>query len=93
MGVPVITLSGERHAARVGASLLTRIGLANLVGTNSNDYRNITLQLAKDPVRLQNLRAGMRKRIRESPLCDAFSFSKDLESAFQNMWRERYDNQ
>ena len=93
MGVPVITLNGERHASRVGASLLTRIGLCNLVGTSSDDYRNIALQLAKDPERLKNLRAGMRKRMLESPLCDAVSFSKDLGLAYLNMWREQHDNQ
>ena len=93
MGVPVITLSGERHASRIGASLLTRIGLSNLVAINSDDYHDITLQLAKDRVGLRILRAGMRNRMRESPLCDAISFSKDIEAAYQNMWREWCDNQ
>jgi len=93
MGVPVVTLSGERHASRVGASLLNRIGLGNLVGATSDDYFNIALQLAKDPARLTNLRAGMRNRMLESPLCDAISFSKDLESAYHNMWREWHDKQ
>jgi predicted O-linked N-acetylglucosamine transferase (SPINDLY family) len=88
MGVPVITLAGERHAARVGVSLLTRVGLTELIAQSPEEYVKLAVELAADTERLVQLRAGMRERMKHSPLCDAKSFTRDLETAYRGMWRE-----
>ena len=61
MGVPVITLRGHRHAGRVGASLLTQIGLMDLIANSTEEYVEIALTLAGNPGRLDYLRRTIRK--------------------------------
>jgi predicted O-linked N-acetylglucosamine transferase (SPINDLY family) len=87
MGVPVISLAGDRHAARVGVSLLTRVGLTELIAQKPEEYVKRAVELAGDTERLVTLRAGMRERMKHSPLCDAKSFTRDLEEAYREMWR------
>lgn len=87
MGVPVVTLRGDRHAARVGASLLTHVGLAELIAEDEDAVIRIASDLAAAPERLAALRAGLRVRVAESPLCDSAGFARDVEDAFGAMWR------
>jgi predicted O-linked N-acetylglucosamine transferase (SPINDLY family) len=88
MGVPTVTLKGDRHSARVGESLLTRIGLPDLVAANAEDYVRIAARLAEDRPRLAVLRSGMRDRMRKSPLMDAARFTANLEAAYRELWCE-----
>jgi predicted O-linked N-acetylglucosamine transferase (SPINDLY family) len=82
MGVPVITLAGGHHAARVGASLLTGIGMDELVASSREEYLGIAARLAGDVERLALLRKQLRQRVAQSPICDARGFARDMEEAF-----------
>ena len=84
MGIPVITLAGERQVSRMGLSILSTIGLAQLVAYTPQEYVNICLQLTNNLNYLQTLRTGMRDRMR--PLMDAAVFTHHLESAYRKMW-------
>ena len=86
MGVPVITLLGERHAARVGASLLTRLGLTELIAADIDDYVAKASALAADTKRLAGLRAGLRPRFAASALGDPVQFARDVEAAYRDIW-------
>ncbi len=88
MGTPLLTLVGHRHAARVGASLLTAVGLEELIATNFDDCVARAVALAGAPARLAALRVSMRERLRASPLCDAERFTRNLEGIYRNLWRE-----
>ena len=86
MGLPVVTLAGKSHVSRVGASMLTNIGLADLIATSNDDYVNIASGLATDLQRLKALRRGLRDRMLNSPLTDARRFTRHLESRLRQIW-------
>ena len=88
MGVPVVALAGARHSGRVGVSLLNAVGLAGCVAGDGEDYVRIAVELARDPERLAELRAGLRPRMAASPLCDGPRFARSFESALRDLWRE-----
>lgn len=87
MGVPVITLLGERHSGRVGASLLTRLGLEELIARTADDYVGIAAALADDGERLAAMHRDLRQRMAASSLCDGASFTRTLEEGYRTMWR------
>jgi predicted O-linked N-acetylglucosamine transferase (SPINDLY family) len=70
MGVPLVTLLGDRHAARVGASLLTAIGHPEWIARSPADYVRIAAGLAADQERRRSLRTGLRAELLGSPLMD-----------------------
>jgi predicted O-linked N-acetylglucosamine transferase (SPINDLY family) len=86
MGVPVVTLRGNRHAGRMVASLLTCVGLQELVAETPADYVRTAAGLAADVPRLAALRAGLRERMAGSPLCDGAAFAAEIEAAYRRMW-------
>jgi protein O-GlcNAc transferase len=87
MGVPVVTLRGDRHAGRVGASLLTQIGLTDLIANSIEEYLEIAVALANNPERLSDLRRVLRPRMAASRLCDEPGFARKMEGAFRTMWQ------
>lgn len=88
MGVPTLTLAGERHAGRVGASLLSQVGLTDWIAASPGDLVEKAKALTRDRDALADLRAGLRDRLAGSSLCDAAGFSQKLESTYRRMWRD-----
>lgn len=88
MGVPVVSLGGEWHQTRVGASLLRRVGLDGLAVDTAAAYRDAAARLAGDLDRLTALRAGLRQTMADSPLCDAARFARAVEEAYRGAWRK-----
>lgn len=89
MGVPVVTLAGQRYVERISASKLTALGLTDLIATSREEYLEIALSLAHDPARRRGLRENLRARMAHSPLCDGPGLARAMESAYMTMW-ERY---
>jgi len=87
MGVPVITLSGDRHVGRVGASILTNVGLTDFIAQDIDGYIQLAVEKASNTNYLKDVRKGLRERMLGAPLCDGRSFASDVESAYQEMWR------
>jgi protein O-GlcNAc transferase len=87
MGVPVVTLAGPSHVSRVGVSLLSCIGLPELIAQSPEEYVSIAVGLAGDFARLAELRRTLRERMRASPLMDAPRFARNIEAAYRQMWR------
>lgn len=86
MGVPVLTLKGDRHAGRVGSSLLSAAGLEELIAEDADDFVAKASALATDLPRLASLRQALRQRLVESPLCDATALARAVEAAYRTMW-------
>ncbi len=87
MGVPVITLTGDRHAGRVGLSLLTAAGLEKLVANTETEYIDIAKDLSADLNALSTMRAGLREKTQASTLCDNTAFTKKMETAYREIWK------
>jgi predicted O-linked N-acetylglucosamine transferase (SPINDLY family) len=87
MGVPIVTLSGRTAVGRGGRSILSNIGLSELVAETPDEYVKIASALARDPGRLREMRAGLRERMERSPLRNGRGFARDVEEAYRQMWR------
>ncbi|HXA47294.1 MAG TPA: tetratricopeptide repeat protein, partial [Burkholderiaceae bacterium] len=88
MGVPVLTLVGDRFLSRIGQSILHNAGLPDWIATNADDYVNKAVQHASDLQSLANLRSGLRERVLHSPLFDAPRFAHHFEAALRGMWTQ-----
>lgn len=87
MGVPVVTLAGELHMSRVGATLLPAAGLPELVAASADDYVRIAVNLARDAARRLAMRSHMRARLLASPLLDHSSLVSGLERELRAAWK------
>jgi predicted O-linked N-acetylglucosamine transferase (SPINDLY family) len=87
MGVPIVTLAGRRRASRMTASVLMMTGLTELIAERPEQYVEIASQLVADPQRLAHTRGELRDRVRASRLCDGPAFTRDLETAYEMLWR------
>ena len=87
MGVPVLTLPGDRPASRQTAAFLASVDLRECLASSPSDYVARATATASDPQRLAEIRHTLRARMAASPLCDGPRFARALEAAFQRMWR------
>jgi protein O-GlcNAc transferase len=88
LGVPVLTLVGDRPSARAGLSLLTTAGFPELIANSPVQFLEQAANLANDRVRLRELRKNVGLRMRQSVLADAPRFARNVESAYREMWRK-----
>jgi len=88
MGVPVVTLAGRTHVARVGLSLVSHLGFPKWAVESADAYVAKCRELTSDLPGLARLRLGLREQMRQSPLCDAPQFIGHLETAFRDVWRQ-----
>jgi predicted O-linked N-acetylglucosamine transferase (SPINDLY family) len=98
MGVPAIALYGDRSESRIGASLLARVGLQDLVASNLADYVAAAVRLAADRPRLSALRQTLRQRFLESPLGNPAPVTRDMEAFYaeavaKELRRSQYERQ
>ena len=87
MGVPVITLAGRTAVGRGGVSILSNLGLPELIAQTPEQYVAIAVDGPAIRTRLAALRAGLRQRMQASPLMDGKQYAADVEAAFRRMWQ------
>jgi len=89
MGVPVVTLVGNRHGSRFGYSILKNIDLEEGIAYIEEEYIEKALALASDVERLNDLHKGrLRKKMLVSPLMDGKHYMRELEQAYQKIWHD-----
>ena len=86
MGVPVITLLGDRHAARVSASLLQAAGLQEWVADSVEAFVRVASTLSRDRSALARWRGALREHLRASPLLDAPAHAARLHAALRDLY-------
>jgi predicted O-linked N-acetylglucosamine transferase (SPINDLY family) len=85
MGVPLLTLAGPRHAARVGASLLDLTPNSGVVATDWAEYRVRAIELASDNTLYRAFADGLAERVRGGALADGGSLAARMNEAFARM--------
>ena len=88
MGVPIITLKGDRHAGRVGVSLLTRTEMTDFIADTIDEYIAKAIEFSGKIDLLADIRTNMRDRLSKSPLCNAQDFTRNLEETYRMLWRK-----
>jgi predicted O-linked N-acetylglucosamine transferase (SPINDLY family) len=88
MGVPVVTLAGRTHVARVGLSLVSHVGHPEWAAATPETYLAKCRELISDLPALAALRLHLREQMRQSPLCDAPGLVAHLEAVYRDMWRQ-----
>ena len=87
MGTPVVTFAGDRHAARVGASILTHAGLPDLVARDRQSYIELAVTLGMDRDKLAKIRRGLRERFAQSPVMDGARLARETEKIIRVAWQ------
>lgn len=89
MGLPVVTCAGDAFASRMAGSLLTAMGVPELITYNLEDYYRLALDLALDGEKLKDVRDKIRSNRDTSSLFDCGRFTRNLEQACMRMMEEQ----
>lgn len=89
MGVPVLTLTGDRFIGRQGVGLMENAGLHAWVAKDKKSYIELAIQHSTAITELAKLRNGLRQQVLDSPVFDAKRFAAHFEQALWGMWRDR----
>ena len=87
-GLPVLTLIGSSFAGRVAASLLSAIGLPELITYTQEEYEALAIELALHPKKLADIQLKLAKNRLTAPLFDTPLFTKNLEAAYLRMYQQ-----
>lgn len=90
MGVPVLTFRGDRPCSRLSSSVLTAMGLPDLIGANRQEYIDLAVQWAGKSARIAELRMQLRGLVAEHLGAAAWMphYERALETIWQT-WRQR----
>jgi predicted O-linked N-acetylglucosamine transferase (SPINDLY family) len=83
MGVPVVTLVGQRHAERTGYSMLVNLGVIDTIANNESEYVSLAARLATDSAFMMSVRAAIRGGLANSALTDMPRHTRALEAAYE----------
>lgn len=87
MGVPVISMTGERLVSRCAAATLDAVGMNVCVARDAADYQLRAIELASDLDRLAAIRAGLRRAVTRSRICNADRYARNLGRVYRAVWR------
>ncbi|MEO0047482.1 MAG: hypothetical protein RLZZ410_441 [Pseudomonadota bacterium] len=87
MGVPVITLRGDRAVSRQSSAMLKALGLEDLIADSSDEYLNCAIKLAGDTKKLDYLRNNLRSILSSSALCDPKIITGSLVKTIDEMYK------
>jgi protein O-GlcNAc transferase len=85
-GLPVLTCPGATLASRVAGSLLTAVGLPELIAPSLADYEALALRLAREPALLASIKQKLARNRETCALFDTTRFTRHIEAAYQTMW-------
>jgi predicted O-linked N-acetylglucosamine transferase (SPINDLY family) len=83
MGIPVVTLCGQRHAERVSYSILMNLGVTSTIANSEDEYVDIAVRLGNDETLRLSVREQMRERLQSSAMVDTDGYARNLEAAYR----------
>ena len=86
-GLPVVTKRGNQFSARVAASLLTAVGLEELITETEEDYEDLIMKLAEQPRKLKELKNKLASNILKEPLFDTKRYTRNFEAGIKEAYR------
>jgi protein O-GlcNAc transferase len=87
VGLPILTLSGEAFVSRVAGSLLTTVGLPELIATSFEEYEDKAMQLLGNPDQIASLRKKLSYNVQHSELFNGKAFARKIEVAYEQIWQ------
>jgi protein O-GlcNAc transferase len=90
MGLPMLTLKGESYQARMGASIVNALNLPELITNTPEEYEALAIELATNPKKLKSIKDKLAKNLSTAPLYNTKLFTKNLESAFTQMYERHH---
>ncbi|WP_405740875.1 hypothetical protein [Anaerovibrio slackiae] len=85
MGVPVVSLYGERRSSRFGLSILTNAGVGELAVPTPKEYVERAVALASDWDLLDVLHKNLRTMLENSPAMDAEGYVREIEGKYKEI--------
>jgi protein O-GlcNAc transferase len=86
MGVPVISLRGDRAAGRMVASILTHVGMQDWMAETPEQYIELVRHFSIDKDKLAGIRKSLRDKVKSSALCDGKACTSEVEMKLREMW-------
>jgi predicted O-linked N-acetylglucosamine transferase (SPINDLY family) len=93
MGLPMITLKGKSYQARMGASIVNALNLPELITSTPEEYESLAIELATNPEKLNAIKAKLNDNLSTAPLYDTKLFTKNLESAYTQMYDRHHQGE
>lgn len=93
MGVPVITMYGDRRSSRFAYGMMASVGLEGLTVQTAEDYAARAVGLASDVELLDILHKKLRSMMEASPLMDARKYMNEVETWYEEVWKERMQSE
>ncbi|HOC58883.1 MAG TPA: hypothetical protein PKN70_02970 [Smithellaceae bacterium] len=88
MGTPVVSLAGKSHRSRAGLSILTALGHPAWAAQTPEGFVEMSVSLAADVKKLNEIHLQLRKDFLSSPLCNGPAFTRHLEAAYRKVWKD-----
>lgn len=85
MGTPILTRAGRTYISRMAGSLLTAVGLPDLITTTIEEYEQRAVQIGNQPARAASYKRYLAEHGRQSPLFDIPATVRDIERAFERL--------
>ena len=86
--LPIVTKQGHSYAARMASSLLSAIGLPELITTNEKSYEQVALSLATNPKKLEAIKTKLSVNKDSLPLFDTVRFTRNIETAYLQIYEQ-----
>ena len=92
MGVPVITLKGNRFLFHFGESINSNLDMKDWIAKDQKEYISIAQKFSSNLKELSKIRMELRQKALLSPVFDAPRFAGYFELMLWDMWK-KFNNQ